>query len=110
MRPLPLLALFLALPTLSQAGVEKVGTTSAAFLKLGSGARPADLGEAYVGVADDASGIAYNPAGMAQSLVGELQATHTEWFRGLRYENLNAVLSLGDGGMLGATLNFLSVP
>jgi flagellar hook assembly protein FlgD len=90
--------------------VEKVGTTSAAFLKLGSGARPASMGEAYVGVADDASGIAYNPAGMAQSLVGEVQATHTEWFRGLRYENLNAVLSLGDGGMLGATFNFLAVP
>ena len=92
------------------AGVELVGTTSAAFLKLGSGARPASMGEAYVGVADDASGIDYNPAGMAQSLVGELQATHTEWFRGLRYENLNAVVSLGDGGMLGGTFNFLSVP
>src|SRR5262249_51768739 len=60
--------------------------------------------------ADDASGLAYNPAGMAQSLVSELQATHTEWFRGLRYENLNAVVSLGDGGMLGGTFNFLAVP
>ena len=68
------------------------------------------MGEAYVGVADDASGIAYNPAGMAQSLVGEVQATHTEWFQGLRYENLNAVVSLGDGGMVGATFNFLAVP
>ena len=61
-------------------------------------------------VADDSSGIAYNPAGMAQSLVGELSATHTEWFQGLRYENLNAVLSLGDGGMIGGTFNFLAVP
>jgi flagellar hook assembly protein FlgD len=110
MRFSSLLVLLLAAPTLSQAGVEKVGTTSAAFLKLGSGARPAAMGEAYVGVADDASGIAYNPAGMAQSLMGEVQATHTEWFRGLRYENLNAVLSLGDGGMLGGTFNFLAVP
>jgi len=93
-----------------QAGVERVGTTSAAFLKLGSGARPAAMGEAYVGLADDASGIAYNPAGMAQSLAGEVQATHTEWFRGLRYENLNAVFSLGDGGMVGGTFNFLAVP
>jgi flagellar hook assembly protein FlgD len=94
----------------AHAGVERVGTTSAAFLKLGSGARPAAMGEAYVGLAEDASGICYNPAGMAQSLAGELQATHTEWFRGLRYENLNGVFSLGDGGMVGATLNFLSVP
>jgi hypothetical protein len=107
MRFLPLL-LLLSAPAF--AGVEKVGTTSAAFLKLGSGARPAAMGEAYVGVADDASGVAYNPAGMAQSLAGEFQATHTEWFRGLRYENLDAILSLGDGGMLGASFNFLAVP
>ncbi len=105
-----LFGLLLFSAALAQAGVERVGTTSAAFLKLGSGARPAALGEAYVAVADDASGIAYNPAGMAQSLAGELQATHTEWFRGLRYENLNAILSLGDGGMVGGTINFLAVP
>lgn len=104
------LACFPARPGLAFASADRVGTTSAAFLKLGSGARPAALGEAYVAVADDASGLAYNPAGMAQSLAGELQATHTEWFRGLRYENLNALFSVGDGGMVGATLNFLAVP
>ena len=109
----PMLKAFLVLllsAATAHAGVELVGTTSAAFLKLGSGARPAAMGESYVGLADDASGIAYNPAGMAQSLAGELQATHTEWFQGLRYENLNAVFSLGDGGMVGGTFNFLSVP
>lgn len=93
-----------------RAGVEDVGTTSAAFLKLGSGARPEALAEAYVGLADDASGIAYNPAGMAQNLSGELEATHAIWFQGLTYDNLNAELSTGDGGMVGATFNFLSVP
>ena len=98
----------LARPAL--AGVENVGTTSAAFVKLGSGSRPAALGDAFVGAADDASGIAYNPAGMSQMLAGEFEMTHTEWFRGLRYEDLNTVFSLGDGGMIGATFNFLSVP
>ncbi len=96
--------------SIAHAGVEKVGTTSAAFLKLGSGARPAALGEAYVALADDAGGVIYNPAGMSQLLASEVQATHTEWFRGLRFESINAVVSLGDGGMLGTTFNFLSVP
>lgn len=94
----------------AQAGQEAVGTTSAAFLKLGSGARAAAMGEAYVGLANDASGINYNAAGIAQSLSGEIQATHTDWFQGLNYENLNGVFSVGDGGMLGLTFNFLSVP
>ncbi len=93
-----------------RAGVEKVGTTSAAFVKLGAGARSAALADAYVALADDASGIVYNPAGMSQMLHGEVQATHTEWFRGLRFENINSVFSLGDGGMVGLTLNFLAIP
>jgi hypothetical protein len=109
MRPGAALAAF-CLAARLHAGAEKVGTTSAAFVKLGSGSRPAALADAYVAASDDASGLAFNPAGMSQMLAGELQATHTEWFRGLRYEDLNAVFSLGDGGMIGATFNFLSVP
>ena len=47
-----------------QAGV---GSSSGAdFLRLGGGARPLGLGEAFVGQADDASAIFYNPAGLAQ--------------------------------------------
>jgi len=91
-------------------GVEDVGTTSAAFLKLGSGARSEAMGEAYVGLADDADGIAYNPAGMAQNLSGELSASHALWFQGLSFDNVDAMLSTGDGGMLGVDLDYLSTP
>lgn len=41
------------------------GTSSAAFLKLGFGARPLGMGEAFVATADDASALHYNPAGLA---------------------------------------------
>ncbi|HTB33999.1 MAG TPA: PorV/PorQ family protein [bacterium] len=95
---------------LGHAGSESVGATSAEFLKLGSGARPDAMNGAYVGLADDASGIYYNPAGMAQSLDSEVQATHAAWFQGVAMENLNAVFALGGEGKLGATLNLLTVP
>lgn len=36
-----------------------------AFLKLGFGARAAGMGEAFVSLADDASAVYYNPAGLA---------------------------------------------
>ncbi|HTB21347.1 MAG TPA: PorV/PorQ family protein [bacterium] len=91
-------------------GPQGVGTSSAAFLKLGSGARSEAMGEAYVGLADDAEGIAYNPAGMAQSLSGELDATHTLWFQGLAYDNFNAMAPLGSDGMLGGSFDYLSAP
>ncbi len=41
------------------------GTSSAAFLKLGFGARALGMGESFVAMADDVSGIHYNPAGLA---------------------------------------------
>jgi len=41
------------------------GTSAAAFLKLGFGARPLAMGEAFVSMADDASAVHYNPAGLA---------------------------------------------
>ena len=41
------------------------GTSAAPVLKLGFGARPIGLGEAFVSVANDVSALHYNPAGLA---------------------------------------------
>ncbi|MCX5794469.1 MAG: PorV/PorQ family protein [Elusimicrobia bacterium] len=41
------------------------GTTSAEFLRIPVGARPAGLADAFVGLADDVHALAYNPAGIA---------------------------------------------
>jgi hypothetical protein len=98
------------LPGLLHCGAEGVGTTSFPLLKLGSGARPAALGEAFVALADDASCLAYNPAGMSRLLHGEIQATHTEWLKGFRYENLGSFFSLNEGGMLGGSISALIAP
>ena len=41
-------------------------TDAASFLKIGAGARAIALGSAFVAVADDASAVYWNPAGMTQ--------------------------------------------
>ncbi|MBI5597447.1 MAG: PorV/PorQ family protein [Elusimicrobia bacterium] len=41
------------------------GTSAAAFLNLGFGARPLAVGESFVALADDVSAVHYNPAGLA---------------------------------------------
>lgn len=91
-------------------GLGDAGTSSAAFLQLGSGSRSESMGEAYVALADDAEGIAYNPAGLAQMLKGELLASHALWLQGMTYDNLDAALSLGDGGVAGLGFDYLSIP
>ena len=63
------------------------GTTSAAFLKLGVGARATAMGGAFAGVTDDPYSIYWNPAGLA-SLEGEknIGFFHNDHFQGLKQE------------------------
>ena len=73
------LALWLGLPlgslTLADAGTK----SGAAFLKIGTGARPEAMGGAYTALADDVHAVHYNPGGLAQLKHREFGFTHTQW-------------------------------
>ena len=60
---------------------EKVGTFDGQFLKIGIGARAAAMGGAFVAVADDASALYWNAAGIAriESDKSHLQFNHAIW-------------------------------
>lgn len=62
-------------PLLVQQGMAS-GTTSAAFLRLGSGARSAAMANAFTAHADDATATYWNPAGMSRLPSRELMAEH----------------------------------
>lgn len=74
------LVFFILISPLQSAIAAGPGTSAATFLQLGFGARPLALGEAYVAMADDASTLHYNPAGLA------LPARVTDGGNGSRYE------------------------
>ena len=58
---------------------QKVGTVGAQFLKIGYGARAAGMGGAYTAVAEDASAIFWNPAGIARLTDNVLSFNHVAW-------------------------------
>ena len=55
------------------------GDYAADFLRIGVGARPLAMGEAYTAMADDASSVFWNPAGVANVESGDLFAGYTKW-------------------------------
>jgi hypothetical protein len=73
-------------PSLLFAANSNVGTSGAAFLKIGPGARPAAMGEAYTGVADDIDAIYWNPAGLATIKSPEIEGMHMQYFQSILYE------------------------
>ncbi len=67
----------------------KVGTAGAQFLKIGVGARAVGMGECFVAVADDASGIWWNPACVAritQDGGSRLTLNHSTWPADISHE------------------------
>ncbi len=102
---MPAAAFCLLLPVacLSAAGP---GTTSASFLKISVGARPAGMGEAFVAVADGADTTVYNPAGLARMESKEFSAMHLEYLQNIKYDSLSYAHPLSFG-TFGISLGYL---
>jgi hypothetical protein len=75
---------------------ENAGTSGLAFLKFPAGARASAMGEAYVAIANDATGNYWNPAGLAFVNGVDVSFMHNEWFQDVRYEFLGGAINDGN--------------
>ncbi|MCK5218454.1 PorV/PorQ family protein [bacterium] len=87
---------------------ENAGTTGAQFLKLGGGARGVALGEAYSAVADEASAVYWNPAGLGRIKNIQIVGMHTFGLESINYEFLAYTQPISVG-TLGIGLHYLSM-
>ncbi len=88
--------------------VTKVGTTAASFLGIGVGSRAIGMGGAFVSIADDATALYWNPAGLANLQKNEVVLVHTEWLADINFDFAGIVIPLGDAGTLGGMVTVLS--
>jgi hypothetical protein len=72
-------------------GAQRAGTASAQFLKIGVGARSGAMGESFIAVANDASALYWNPAGISQFETNEVLFSHTAWLVDIQHEFFGAV-------------------
>ncbi len=61
----------------------------AAFVDVGLGARPVGLGRAFVGLADDANAMLYNPAGLARLKSMEFTSMYARLYPGIDDDKLH---------------------
>jgi hypothetical protein len=89
-------------------GQSKVGTTAAPFLTIGVGSRAISMGGAFVSIANDATALHWNPAGLAWMEKSEVALVHTEWLAGMKFNFVGAAFDMGQIGTFGASATLLN--
>lgn len=85
-----------------------LGTSGAQFLQLPIGARSEAMGGAIVGLADDASAIFWNPAGIVKVSNVQAHFSYMNWFDLFDFNAASLVYNAGDIGVFGASMVLLS--
>jgi len=108
-KPLRLTFLLLTALLWAAAGVRAAGTSSGAFLRVGWGARPTAMGDAFTAAADDVDALYWNPAGL--NYIKRLQETfgHNSWIDGINAEHAAFALRKNPSYVIGAGIGALSV-
>ena len=106
-----LLLIFVCLLTnLAEAGgFRKSGTAAAQFLKIGVGARALALSGSFAAIADDASALYWNPAGLATVENISWTGSYTKWFADITHQFSGLVVPVGNSSTLGFSATFITM-
>ena len=92
----------------TESNVSKVGTTAAPFLEIEVGSRAIGMGGAFVAIANDATAIYWNPAGIARLPRSEAILIHTNWLVGTNFDFVGVVVPMGYLGSIAVNVISLS--
>ncbi len=88
-------------------GGQRAGISTAQFLKIGVGGRASALGESFVAMANDASALYWNPAGLVQFNEHQVFFSHTDWVVDIKHQFAGAVYKLSDVSAVGVSFTTL---
>ena len=90
-------------------GGQRAGISTAEFLKIGVGGRASAMGDAFVAVANDASSLYWNPAGLVQFNDDQVLFSHNKWVVDINHDFLGAVYHLDGSNAFGVAFTSLSM-
>jgi opacity protein-like surface antigen len=89
--------------------VSKRGTAAAPFLNIAQGARALSMGGAFVAIANDASSMYWNPAGIADIGGISFIVDHTNWIADIGYDYIGATVDMGNIGAIGVNVTLSDI-
>jgi len=90
-------------------GGQRAGISTAQFLKIGVGGRAEAMGDAFIALANDASALYWNPAGLVQFSNDQIIFSHNQWVVDINHEFLGAVYHLDESNAFGLSFTALSM-
>ncbi len=85
-------------------------TTGAQFLKINVGGKATAMGGAFTAIADDASAMYYNPAGIVKLNKMNIMFNYVKWPADITYSYVGFTTPLGMLGTMGIQAGFLTMP
>ncbi len=113
-RQLLISACLAVLPLPLLAGGKDAGTSSFSFLKVDAAARPVSMGGAFTGLADDASSLYYNPAGIVSwseerdLLADRFILGYHNYFEDLQSGFIGVIHPLDENRSIGGSISYLN--
>jgi len=93
----------------STTNVSKTGTVASSFLEIAVGAPAVGMGGAFVSLANDATALYWNVAGIANLQKREFISLHTSWIAETSFNYAGLVMPMGNFGTLGFSFTSLSM-
>lgn len=90
-------------------GVDKTGTTAAKFLSINIGSQAVGLGGAFTSIANDATAMYWNPAGLSFYNTKEVYLNHSNWIADIAFDYFGVTLPLRGGHVFGFNITSLTM-
>jgi hypothetical protein len=83
--------------------ITNVGTSAAAFLEIGIGARAQSMGGAFTAIVNDATALYWNPAGISRLPAISITANHSNWLADTKLQFFGVVIPFSNNIEKGMT-------
>ena len=90
-------------------GVNKTGTTAAKFLSIEVGSNAVGMGGAYTSIANDATAMYWNPAGLSFHDTKEVYFNHANWIADISFDYFGITIPLNNKSVLGFNLTSVTM-
>lgn len=90
-------------------GVDKAGTTAAKFLSIGVGSKATGMGGAFTSIADDATAMYWNPAGLSFNKTKEVYLNHANWIADISFDYFGFTIPVNNKTTLGFNITSVTM-